>query len=196
MVTIKHKVTLKRKVAPVPPVPPLPPKKSKAVKIIGGIVAAIAIIAGIFFFFVNNGKDKGDGNPPTEAIAQNRENQEGNNDTTTTETGNNKASVDDVSGDNPEGSASDGTESNPSGKESKPLPSTSGNKRVAEQSEGLATESQATSNIQQDGDVEASARRVIRGDFGNGQVRKNRLGAAYPEIQGKVNEMYRRGLVH
>lgn len=45
-------------------------------------------------------------------------------------------------------------------------------------------------------DVEENALRVIRGDFGNGQDRKNRLGAAYAEIQSKVNEMYRQGLVH
>ena len=44
-------------------------------------------------------------------------------------------------------------------------------------------------------DVEENARRVIRGEFGNGQVRKDKLGAAYSEIQGKVNEMYRQGLV-
>ena len=43
--------------------------------------------------------------------------------------------------------------------------------------------------------VEENARRVIRGDFGNGQERKDKLGSAYAEIQSKVNEMYRQGLV-
>lgn len=43
------------------------------------------------------------------------------------------------------------------------------------------------------GTLEEKAKRVIRGDFGNGQVRKDRLGADYAEIQGKVNEMYRNG---
>lgn len=46
------------------------------------------------------------------------------------------------------------------------------------------------------GDVEENARRVIRGDFGNGQERRDKLGSSYSEIQGKVNEMYRQGLVH
>ena len=41
------------------------------------------------------------------------------------------------------------------------------------------------------GTLEQKARQVIRGDFGNGQVRKDRLGAEYAEIQGKFNEMYR-----
>ena len=44
-------------------------------------------------------------------------------------------------------------------------------------------------------DVEAEALKVIRGDYGVGKERKDKLGAKYAEIQGKVNEMYRQGLV-
>lgn len=44
--------------------------------------------------------------------------------------------------------------------------------------------------------VEAKAKQVIRGIYGNGSVRKHKLGNDYAEIQGKVNEMYRNGLVH
>lgn len=43
--------------------------------------------------------------------------------------------------------------------------------------------------------TEAKALQVIRGDFGNGQERKERLGSDYAVIQGKVNDMYRKGLV-
>lgn len=46
------------------------------------------------------------------------------------------------------------------------------------------------------GSVEAKAKQVIRGIYGNGSVRKKKLGNDYAEIQGKVNEMYRNGLVH
>ena len=46
------------------------------------------------------------------------------------------------------------------------------------------------------GNLEENARQVIRGVFGNGQERKDKLGSAYSEIQGRVNEMYRQGLVH
>ena len=46
------------------------------------------------------------------------------------------------------------------------------------------------------GSVEAKAKQVIRGIYGNGFVRKQKLGNDYAEIQGKVNEMYRNGLVH
>ena len=43
------------------------------------------------------------------------------------------------------------------------------------------------------GTIEENAKRVIRGDFGNGQERKDKLGADYRQIQDKVNEMYRKG---
>ena len=46
------------------------------------------------------------------------------------------------------------------------------------------------------GSVEDKAKQVIRGIYGNGSVRKQKLGNDYAEIQGKVNEMYRNGLVH
>ena len=45
------------------------------------------------------------------------------------------------------------------------------------------------------GTLEEKAKDVIRGNYGNGEVRKQKLGDQYVEIQGKVNEMYRNGLV-
>lgn len=41
--------------------------------------------------------------------------------------------------------------------------------------------------------VEDKAKEVIRGIYGNGSVRKQKLGTEYTEIQNKVNEMYRNG---
>ena len=43
--------------------------------------------------------------------------------------------------------------------------------------------------------VEEKARQVIRGGYGNGNIRKQKLGEEYSEIQSAVNEMYRKGLV-
>ena len=37
--------------------------------------------------------------------------------------------------------------------------------------------------------IEDLARRTIRGEFGNGQTRKNRLGGLYNEVQNRVNEI-------
>ena len=45
------------------------------------------------------------------------------------------------------------------------------------------------------GSIEQKALNVIRGIYGNGQVRKDKLGAEYAEIQKLVNEMYRNGRV-
>lgn len=44
--------------------------------------------------------------------------------------------------------------------------------------------------------VEETARDVIKGIYGNGNVRKDRLGSRYQTVQDRVNEMYRQGLVH
>ena len=43
--------------------------------------------------------------------------------------------------------------------------------------------------------IEQKALQVIRGDFGNGQTRRNNLGVEYDAIQQHVNELYRKGLV-
>lgn len=42
-------------------------------------------------------------------------------------------------------------------------------------------------------DVEAEAQKVIRGAYGDGQVRKDRLGSKYSEVQRRVNELKRQG---
>ena len=38
-------------------------------------------------------------------------------------------------------------------------------------------------------DVDAMARAVIRGDYGNGDERRRRLGSYYSIVQARVNEM-------
>lgn len=44
--------------------------------------------------------------------------------------------------------------------------------------------------------IEKKAMEVIRGDFGNGEERKQKLGSNYSVVQKKVNEMYANGLVY
>lgn len=44
--------------------------------------------------------------------------------------------------------------------------------------------------------VEQMAWSVIRGNYGNNPVRRQKLGEDYQVIQDKVNEFYRKGLVH
>lgn len=43
-------------------------------------------------------------------------------------------------------------------------------------------------------DVEAEAMKVIRGDYGIGQERKDKLGSKYQAIQSRVNELKREGI--
>ena len=38
-------------------------------------------------------------------------------------------------------------------------------------------------------DIEALARAVIRGDYGNGDERRRRLGSSYAAVQAGVNEI-------
>lgn len=44
-------------------------------------------------------------------------------------------------------------------------------------------------------DIETLALETIRGDYGNGQLRKELLGENYAEIQARVNQLYREGKV-
>ena len=55
--------------------------------------------------------------------------------------------------------------------------------------------SQSTSKaVTVSGDVEAEAMKVIRGDYGIGQERKDKLGESYQSIQNRVNELKRQGV--
>lgn len=240
MVSIKHKVTLKTKVAqeetpeaiespkvtlkrkqpeapvvaepkqkPISPTPQLG-KKSNTGKVIGVLVAA-AIIAGIFFINNKEGEGGNDSNP-TEAIAQNTKDQNEGNDTPTAENSNEDASTESKGGS--EAPVAKNTDKFPANTTSSANHAKATDNLVAEQptkqnpatiaepaqSKPAATQttkpSSSSTSAPVSGDVEENARRVIRGDFGNGLERRDKLGTSYSEIQGKVNEMYRQGLVH
>lgn len=238
MVSIKHKVTLKTKVAqeetpeaiespkvtlkrkqPEASVvaepkraPTLPlGKKSNTGKVIGGLVAA-AIIAGIFFFINNKEGEGGNDSNPTEAIAQNTKDQNEGNDTPTAENSNEDASTESKGGS--EAPVAKNTDKSPANTTSSANHAKATDNLVAEQptkqnpatiaepaqSKPAATQttkpSSSSTSAPVSGDVEENARRVIRGDFGNGLERRDKLGSSYSEIQGKVNEMYRQNLVH
>ena len=253
MVSIKHKVTLKTKVAqeetpeaiespkvtlkikqpeasvvaepkpahaptqptaepkqepkPVSPTPQ-PEKKSNTGKVIGGLIAA-AIIAGIFFFINNKESEGGNDSTPTEAIAQNTENQDNGNDAPAAENSNEDASAESngVPANGSEAPVAENTDKSPANTTSSANHAKTNDNQVAEQptkqnpatiaepaqSKPAATQptrSSSATSASVSGDVEEN------GDFGNGQERKDKLGSSYSEIQGKVNEMYRQGLVH
>lgn len=159
---------------------PHPAEKSSKAKIIGGLVVAAVIIAG-GIFFANNDKDNDNGSnkPATESVAQEGEKHDADNNASTTE---------------PKGAPSDVAEEKTAANETSPEPSADENNVTTSTEKSSVAPSEKSDN-NMDGDVETNARRVIRGDFGNGQVRKDRLGSSYSEIQDRVNEMYRQGLV-
>mgnify|MGYP002519090711 CR=1 FL=1 len=191
MVSLKHKVTLRRKVAQEEETEnqsissPHSAGKSSKAKIIGGLVVVAVIIAG-GVFFANNGKDNDNGSskPVTEAVAQEGEKHDADNKASAIES-KDKAGV----------APSDVAEEKTAANEAKPESSAADESHVTTSNEKSSVASSEKSDNNVDGDVETNARRVIRGDFGNGQVRKDRLGSSYSEIQDRVNEMYRQGLV-
>ena len=242
MVSIKHKVTIKTKTAQektpaavespavtlkrkqpavdneptkVAPVPETP-KKSNTGKIIGGVAAAAAILAGVYFFGIKGDDKTGDDvTPPTEQIAQAGDATQPSVPTQT-----------DVSeeGTAEEGGTASDAHGTVSPAEASEAPAKTGNDQIqppAQPTEQKADKpssvaSSSTKPVQQaqspknnattsqiaaasapiGGDVVENAKRVIRGDFGNGQERKDKLGSAYSEIQSKVNELYRSGRLY
>lgn len=165
---------------------PHPVEKSSKAKIIGGIVAAALIIAG-GIFFANNDKanDCGSNKPTTETIAQEGGKHDvDSNDSTTELNGKTEAKT------------SADAEGKPSANGDNPKPYAADESHVTTSTGKSPTSPSEKSDNNVDGDVETNARRVIRGDFGNGQERRDKLGSSYSEIQGKVNEMYRQGIVN
>lgn len=235
MVSIKHKVTLKTKVAqeetpeaiespkvtlkrkqpeasvvaePKPKTEsptPQPEKKSNTWKVIGCLVAA-AIIVGIFFFINNKESEGGNDSTQTEVIAQNTENQNKGNDALVADNSNEEASAESkgVPAKGSEAPVAENTDESLVNTASSANPAKANDNQVAEPAKTAQSKPAATQTTKPfsatsapiSGDVEENARRVIRGDFGNGQERRDKLGSSYSEIQGKVNEMYRQGLVH
>lgn len=161
------------------------------------IGAAVAIIA---YFFMSGSKDKENAEKEIPQTEQNENNQ------------NSKNANDSVAktvSTTEEATPNSGAESTTTFKDGKKISSLSDNesktpsKKAATSTVEPATEtvanspatSPSTSNTTTVGDIEESARRVIRGHFGNGKERRAKLGASYTEIQSKVNEMYRQGKV-
>jgi len=62
----------------------------------------------------------------------------------------------------------------------------------AQSSQPAAKPASAATPLQ--GTLDEKALKVIRGDFGNGHIRKEKLGSEYQAIQRRVNEMYRDGI--
>ena len=202
------KVTLKKKqaepeVAPEPK--PLPRAETRpaentsgAGKLAAGIAAAAIVIVGAFFLISRNA-DNGEATPGNGAdntlVAQNEAAsepaKEAASDNALTEAQSNHGAPAAAEAEARESVAASEERPNSSEAASAKL----GSQPKAEpQEERKQAEPEATGRLGES-EIEAKAMQVIRGDFGNGRERKDRLGANYADIQSRVNDMYRRGLV-
>ena len=176
--------------------------KSGNSKIYGGIAAAVvACLLGYGVYSYYNSSDEKTDETTTEVV-------EGTTDTSNE--ADSKEQNNDQTVETPETESADGEETaSHAQEETSPEASSSkdnSKKDVpAKPTEPAKVTSQPTNTVQPStptvqpatltGTLEEKAKDVIRGNYGNGEVRKQKLGDQYAEIQGKVNEMYRNGLV-
>lgn len=219
MVQLKKKVTIKRKssqeeipvAGPIieepqntePASPIETQKQSNTGKVLGGIAVTAAILAGVYFWGIKsddnqsaqdenhteqvesnqNGVTPNDNEEKTVAGTESNDGEkESSSEDTQVSTGNDEVNA----GQSTAQTQAENTEESPSAPKQE--------LKATEPKEKSAHVSNASAPLSDD--VNVNARRVIRGEFGCGQERKDKLGASYKEIQGKVNEMYRKGLVH
>ena len=172
MVELKRKVTLKRKVASADEVEVTPSgstEKGNRWKWIAAVVALLLVGGAIYYFNQSDSKDNTD-----ISIAVS--------DSTSTK----KAEADSTEVVPSENASEDNA---------KTKEANSDNLTQNQLSDATRNEVNKRTSDKKVVDVEEKARQVIRGDYGNGNVRKQKLGEEYSEIQSAVNEMYRKGLV-
>ena len=182
--------------------------KSGNSKIYGGIAAAVvACLLGYGAYSYFNSSDEKTDDTTTEVV-------EGTTDTSNEGDGkeqNNDQTVETPETESADASISADREKTASPAQEETSPDVSSAKTepkqdvTAKTTEPAKPTSQPTSTVQPttpavqpatlSGTLEEKAKEVIRGNYGNGEVRKQKLGDQYAEIQSKVNEMYRNGLV-
>lgn len=210
----KPKVVLKRKQPMPDPIQPTPPTggdeepKGKG-KWYAAALAGLLVLGGGGYYLSQQGEDEPQ---PVIAVAdtgqsdavakgettegnQNEQSQEG-------ETPSDAASAENPSSDTPAGETPAGeTPADPSSKTDAIAPgstpaSSSASQPVQDKPKANPAQSKpVTGSSSAIGAIEEEAKEVIRGKYGNGDVRKRNLGDRYTEIQSKVNEMYRNGQV-
>ena len=203
MVELKKKVTLKTKVAETATQnqqttqQPNPSSNGKGKKL--GVLIVIVVIAVVAFFLLkpdNSGNDVSVSSPATsETVAQNADNdqiQEA--EQPISESTSNEESTPVVEEDKSNKEAGDNNKPTTTSEQEGKTQTTS---ETTNQTKDVASETtQKKEAIPVGSSIEKKAKLVIRGDFGNGEERKMKLGSEYSAIQNKVNEMYAKGLVY
>lgn len=203
MVELKKKVTLKTKVAETATQnqqttqQPNPSSNGKGKKL--GVLIVIVVIAVVAFFLLkpdNSCNDVSVSSPATsETVAQNADNdqiQEA--EQPISESTSNEESTPVVEEDKSNKEAGDNNKPTTTSEQEGKTQTTS---ETTNQTKDVASETtQKKEAIPVGSSIEEKAKLVIRGDFGNGEERKMKLGSEYSAIQNKVNEMYAKGLVY
>lgn len=202
MVQIKRKVTIKRKTEQIeesavektivtPNSYPEPAQPNSDTSLIKGkwIVAAVAalLIAGGAYYFSDNGfKEEIEPTTPSTLVESQTDKPNDTNATVSISRG--QGSNEELSADKKKDGVY-GSEGNRSERNEQQEQKAMEQPKFDEVVRGTTMDPPMSSSI------EENAKRVIRGEFGNGQPRKKKLGDKYSEIQNRVNEMYRKGLV-
>lgn len=208
MVELKRKVTLKTKVADVttPSDKPIQsesqnsnPKQKGNGKKWGLLIVLLAVVV-ITFLLFKPGKMDDDSFVVSQTVAETIAKNKSETSDQVAEQGTSETKVnEDVveTKGNPNNSENVTAENNKSKSDSDAKASQSQEQSNATTSVKKASSVTQTKNMSvPEGTLEEKAKLVIRGDFGNGEERKIKLGSEYSAIQGKVNEMYAKGLVY
>lgn len=201
MVELKKKVTLKTKVAETAAQnqqatqQPNPSSNGKGKKL--GVLIMLVAIAVVAFFLLkpdNPGNNVSVSAPAApETVAQNADNaQKQEAEQPITESTLNEESTPVVEEEKSNKEANGNKPATVSEQEEK-AQATTGTRTQAKEVTSKATQKEETIPA---GSIEEKAKLVIRGNFGNGEERKMKLGSEFSAIQNKVNEMYAKGLVY
>lgn len=199
MVELKKKVTLKTKVAETVTtnITPEAPKKkpSNIGKILGVVILLIVVAIVAFLFLKPEDGEKASLVAYNETVVQQNEvSPKQETEQPTSEAASNENEEETVTEDNNSNKEKTEEKNNSSTvEENSPVPQQPTSQPVTKKE---STDIKSTDINLPLSTVEEKARLVIRGDFGNGEVRKHKLGSEYFVIQKTVNEMYANGLIY
>lgn len=196
MVKLKKKVTLRTKVTETNTPTQKPNSSGNGKGKMWGILIMLVVIAVVAFLFLKPNDSENEISDTSETIAQNTNNAQIEEvEQLVSESVPNKESIPVVE----EYNSNNETRDNNGNKQTS-VPEQK--ERSQATTETITHTKEVSSKINQKeeinpiGSIEKKALLVIRGNFGNGEERKAKLGAEYSAIQSKVNEMYANGLVH
>lgn len=207
--TLRKKEPIKEPIpqTPINQEPPTEPSESNGKKgywkYILGTVIAVGLCYGAYYAFNSSSKTDEASKPLTEVVKDNDSNNVQATDSTKESAAEDKPAVGEENSNGASATSPKNEENAGISKKSQAETKQASNVKPATEKRATAHSNAASSEPSEasqqvsvlSGTLEQKANEVIRGNYGNGEVRKQKLGEQYTEIQSKVNEMYRNGLV-